>query len=331
MHAAVVDERRLQAQKENDLIYHALLPSEPALPPIDKFDAAKPVPIQETYASPDVAKLIGPDIFARLVPLAVHEQASVYSEEKAKLARAEADKSEEAEGEVAAGLASLGLPEAVNRFKGLLTGGGGGLGALALPNKEALGWAGEINSQEREEETSALLARLDRARRAVEHELEAVKADLDGESRECERLRAKHGPSKWTQPPSAALTKAFREDLRNQQAAFTSAAESDERIAALYGAIRGSIAQLQAPSGVGQLFSSTVDRAAAGGESAPSLLDLDVRQEEAEEREKVELRTLVGEVEERLGRLHRLKKERTDALKELKELVRSFMLDSTGR
>jgi hypothetical protein len=135
--------------------------------------------------------------------------------------------------------------------------------------------------------------------------------------------QAKHGSS-WTQPPSASLTKTFREDLRNQQAAFTSAAESDERIAALYGAIRASIIQLQAPSGVGQLFASTVDRAAAGGQAggqAPSLLDLGVEQEEAEERDKTELRTLVGEVEERLGRLHRLKKERTDALKELKELV----------
>lgn len=136
--------------------------------------------------------------------------------------------------------------------------------------------------------------------------------------------QAKHGSS-WTQPPSASLTKTLREDLRNQQAALASASESDERIGALYGAIRSSIGLLQAPAGVGSLFRSTVDRAAApdGVEPAPSLLDLDVRQEEADDREKARLRSLVGEVEERLGRLHRLRKERTDVLKELKELVRA--------
>lgn len=191
MHAAVVAERKTQAQKENDLIYHALLPAEAGLPPIDKFDAAKPVPIQETYATADVAKLIGPDIFQRLVPLQVHEQASVYSEEKAKLARAEADAAEEADGDVAAGLASLGLPEGLNRFRGMLVGGQGGLEALAMPGKEALGWAGEINGQEREEETGALLAKLDQAKGTVEHDLDWIKDELDKESRECERLRVR--------------------------------------------------------------------------------------------------------------------------------------------
>lgn len=353
MHAAVVAERKTQAQKENDLIYHALLPAEAGLPPIDKFDAAKPVPIQETYATADVAKLIGPDIFQRLVPLQVHEQASVYSEEKAKLARAEADAAEEADGDVAAGLASLGLPEGLNRFRGMLVGGQGGLEALAMPGKEALGWAGEINGQEREEETGALLAKLDQAKGTVEHDLDWIKDELDKESRECERLRvralrssfpstcalvadahmtppplpspqAKYG-SAWTQSPSASLTKTYREDLRNQQTAFASASQSDQRIAALYAAIRPSIAQLQAPAGLAQAFSQAVDRAASGGQPQ-NLLDLDVKQEEAEEQEKQDMRVLIGEVEERLGRLHRLKKERTDTLKELKELVGLFAL-----
>ena len=67
-----------------------------------------------------------------------------------------------------------------------------------MPNKEALGWAGEINGQEREEETGALLGRLDRAKAAVERDLQWVKDELDKESRECEKLRVRRRPD----PPS---------------------------------------------------------------------------------------------------------------------------------
>lgn len=190
-HATVVEERNVQAQKENNLIYHAILPAELSLAPIDKFDAAKPIPIQETYATADVAKLIGQDIFHRLVPLAVHEQASVYSEEKAKLVRFEVDRSEEADGDGQASLASLGLPEALNRYRGMLVGGQGGLEGLAIPGSVVLGWAGEVNQQEREEETQTMLARLDKAKSGVERDLNWIKEELDKESRECEKLRVR--------------------------------------------------------------------------------------------------------------------------------------------
>lgn len=190
-HATVVEERKVQAQKENNLIYHAILPAELSLAPIDKFDAAKPIPIQETYATADVAKLIGQDIFHRLVPLAVHEQASVYSEEKAKLVRFEVDRSEEADGDGQASLASLGLPEVLNRYRGMLVGGQGGLEGLAMPGSAVLGWAGEVNQQEREEETQTMLARLDKAKSGVERDLNWIKEELDKESRECEKLRVR--------------------------------------------------------------------------------------------------------------------------------------------
>lgn len=53
-----------------------------------------------------------------------------------------------------------------------------------------------------------------------------------------------------------------------------------------------------------------------------SLLDLDVGEEEGGEREKLEMKRLIGELEERLGRLSRFKKERAVCLDELKHLVR---------
>lgn len=51
------------------------------------------------------------------------------------------------------------------------------------------------------------------------------------------------------------------------------------------------------------------------------MLDLDVATEERGEKDLEEVKTLVGDIEERLGRLSRLKRERETSLKDLKELV----------
>jgi hypothetical protein len=75
-----------------DLIYSAVLPVPKALPAIDKTAVATAIPIQEVYGTPEVQNAIGTDVFVRLIPLSVHESASVYLEEKAKLVRGEDDR-----------------------------------------------------------------------------------------------------------------------------------------------------------------------------------------------------------------------------------------------
>ncbi len=51
-HATLCAEAKEQATKDNDLIYHDILPSEAALPQIEKLPAAAPITIQEVYANP---------------------------------------------------------------------------------------------------------------------------------------------------------------------------------------------------------------------------------------------------------------------------------------
>ena len=65
--------------------------------------------------------MIGQDFFLRLVPLSVHESASVYSEEKGKLVRGEVEKADSAEGEARSALDGLGvmaLMQELNKLKG---------------------------------------------------------------------------------------------------------------------------------------------------------------------------------------------------------------------
>ena len=93
------------------MIYNAVVPVPEALAVIDKLVVATPIHIHNVYGAPDVQKTIGQDSFIRLVPLSLHESASVYSEEKAKLVRAEVENVESAEVVARSALDGLGVKE----------------------------------------------------------------------------------------------------------------------------------------------------------------------------------------------------------------------------
>ncbi|XP_027697949.1 tyrosine-protein phosphatase non-receptor type 23 [Vombatus ursinus] len=70
------------AKKDNDFIYHEAIPALDTLQPVKGAPLVKPLPVNPTDPA-----VTGPDIFAKLVPMAAHEASSLYSEEKAKLLR----------------------------------------------------------------------------------------------------------------------------------------------------------------------------------------------------------------------------------------------------
>lgn len=183
----LTSEKRAEAQRENDLIYNAVPVAEATLPAVDKLVVANPITIQDVYASPEVQKVIGPDMFGKLIPLSVHKSASIYSEEKAKLARAEAEKADEADTDLAAGLDSLGLPSGLQKWKDLVA-GQDRAGTGTLP-RELEQWADEIEEAGGVAAIDALLNKLGAPRAAVTEELSTAGRELENESRECERMR----------------------------------------------------------------------------------------------------------------------------------------------
>ncbi|KAF6100742.1 protein tyrosine phosphatase non-receptor type 23 [Phyllostomus discolor] len=70
------------AKKDNDFIYHEAVPALDTLQAVKGAPLVKPLPVNPTDPA-----VTGPDIFAKLVPMAAHEASSLYSEEKAKLLR----------------------------------------------------------------------------------------------------------------------------------------------------------------------------------------------------------------------------------------------------
>lgn len=186
-HLATAQESKTNAERDNDLIYHALPVPETSLPPVDPLPLgtlATPITIQEIYAAPEVTALIGPDIFRRLVPLEVHEQASVYSEEKAKLVRQETERVESAGEEIKVLLSELAPRQRCEALRKLVA-GDEGHGVPAHVKR----WSDEVIRREQQEPVGGALRRLEDARRGCRDVLEGLGRELDDESRECERMR----------------------------------------------------------------------------------------------------------------------------------------------
>ncbi|GAA6031348.1 hypothetical protein JCM8097_005612 [Rhodosporidiobolus ruineniae] len=340
-HLALVSDAKSKAQKDNDIVYNEVVPSEASLAPIDKGkNVAEPITIHDVFATADVQKLVGPDLFTRLIPLAVHEAASLYSEEKAQLVRAEVDRVELADEELASALEYMGLPASLARFQR----GDAALQSLVDPGPQVRGWADEVRAGESgsgaagasslhslpsggagEGPVSALFSRLSSLSAAAASTLQSLPGLLDAESRQTESLRAKYG-AHWTQSPAAAegAVKSFRADLKAHQGSLDEAGRADEKARGLWESIRADVALLASPSSeaLEQAFAEVVTRAQALGPGGQERSLLDVEGEE-EGREEEETGRRVEGVKEALSRLGKIKKERGEVLRDLKEKVQN--------
>uniref|UniRef100_A0A3P8WBE2 Tyrosine-protein phosphatase non-receptor type 23 n=1 Tax=Cynoglossus semilaevis TaxID=244447 RepID=A0A3P8WBE2_CYNSE len=100
------------AKKDNDFIYHESVPSLETLASVKGAPLVRALPVNPT--DPTVT---GPDLFAKLVPMAAHEASSLYSEEKAKLLRDVMSKIESKNDTLEQFMDSLGLePESVDNL-----------------------------------------------------------------------------------------------------------------------------------------------------------------------------------------------------------------------
>ncbi|KIJ16426.1 hypothetical protein PAXINDRAFT_113542 [Paxillus involutus ATCC 200175] len=313
-HLQVCTDRKNEAQRENDLIYNAVLPSVDALPNIDKASVATPITIQEVYSAPDVQKIIGQDLFIKLIPLSVHESASVYSEEKAKLVRKEVENAESAEVEVRSALEAMGVQKGLGRFKAMAEGGIGGEEEIPL---EVRRWREDIGVMEDRESVDTLMREMTRLKDAVKSELGGISRDLEVESGECESMRVKYDHL-WSQEPSSSLNKSLRQDLKSRLSALDVAASSDQQVSTLWESVKGDILLLLSP-GVEELFRASAQR----GAPTESLLDLDIGSEAHDEQERTRIGQYTSEIEECLGRIKKITYERNEVLRDLKEKIQA--------
>ncbi|KAK9473884.1 BRO1-like domain-containing protein [Dipodascopsis tothii] len=232
--AAVLDAQLDTLEKDNDFVYHTVVPAAAGLPEVAALEAAKPTPMAELYKDQDITKITGRDTFEKLIPVSVAEQSSLYAEETAKIVRAEGERVDVADEEAASTLDFLGLPAALKsvRMAAALAGTDGGL------DDRVVAWATKVRAAPPYD-----VAELDKLKADIYQTVQHAKTLLAAEERECEDARARFGPH-WTQSPSAALTSTLTTDIRNIMDSLWSATATDKKLAAQYAAVRDDVALL---------------------------------------------------------------------------------------
>ena len=303
-----------ELSKDNDYIYHQSVPAEASLSAVAKLPAAKPIPVSELYAGQDIQRITGPDLFAKIVPLAVTESASLYDEEKAKLVRAETERVDLANSEMAASLDYLRLPGALQVLKG-------GFDQDIMPDEDFRTWCDDVAGHEN---PISIFDTLKIDKDSIVTVLDRSTKQLDMEESVCEKMRSKY-EGEWTQQPSSRLTTTLRRNIRNYREALDEAAKSDGQLYTKFRQNEADFEEMRTAAQSGDadaLFqravahvkarSSNVSSPAGG---APNLLDDDFEDGSPSVMEQI------SRAEEILKKLNLIKRERNQVLKDLKEKV----------
>jgi len=317
--SATCSEKLKQATHDNDMIYSDTVPQESVIQPIDRLKAVKSVSISELYGANEINKVIGPDIFAKLIPLSVHESASMYSEEKAKLVRAETERCDLANGELDASLDYMKLPSALEKFRHQNDREDVSLDEFANPTREVRDWADRIRDEETtKSKVAELVDALEALKDRAKDMLDKVALSLDEEMRGCEQMRVKYG-DQWNQQPSSSLTTSFRDDLRNHRMSFDQGNSSDRQILQRWeqvardvsilrqGAASEDLARIFAEALAGIITPEKKDRG--------SLLDIDIDSGV----NKSSTTQKVKRIESALDKLYQVRTERKETMEDLKE------------
>ncbi|EON98942.1 putative vacuolar protein-sorting protein bro1 protein [Phaeoacremonium minimum UCRPA7] len=313
-HLSTVQDKLKELSKDNDYIYHQTVPAEASVAPVAKLPAAKPIPVKDLYAGQDIERITGPDLFAKIVPLAVTESASLYDEEKAKLVRAETERVDLANSEMAASLDYLRLPGALQVLKG-------GFDSDILPDEDFRTWCDDVAGHEN---PISIFDTLRIEKDAIISILDRSSKQLDMEESVCEKMRSKY-EGEWTQQPSSRLTTTLRSDIRNYREALDEASRSDGQLAAKFRQSQGEFEEMRSAAQNGDvdgLFQSAVSKVKAKSSNIgspaveqPNLLDADFDDNGPSVMEQIR------KVEEILKKLNLIKRERNQVLKDLKEKV----------
>jgi hypothetical protein len=319
---AAITEKLTEFTRDNDMIYHQTVPTEASLPSIPKLPAAKAIPVSELYQGQDIQRIIGPDIFQRIVPMSVTESASLYDEEKAKLIRAEAERCETADDELATSLDYLKLPGSLNILKGGLDQESMGV------DEEFRNWCAELAGHSPFNPTFEQL-RADK--QAILLTLDTSMKQLDMEESVCEKMRSKYG-GEWTQQPSSRLTSTLRTDSRSYRSAVEEASTSDSQLYSTFRQYESDFDEMRSAGETDEadvLYQRAMIKAGAGkknsGVQSPGGAGLDegnLLDDDFADQSQMSVAEQIQQVEELIRKLQLVKRERTQVLKDLKEKVR---------
>ncbi|KAF2152138.1 vacuolar protein-sorting protein bro1 [Myriangium duriaei CBS 260.36] len=316
-HLSTCTEKLTELTKDNDFIYHQIVPAEASLTAIPKLPAAKAIPVNELYKDQDITRIIGQDIFQRIVPMSVTESASLYDEEKAKLIRAEAERVEVANDELAASLDYLKLPGSLNILKG-------GLDQENGVDPEFRRWCEELSGYQG---FGSSFEQINNMKGTIFRSLDDASRKLDMEESVCEKMRAKCGPD-WTQEPSSRLTSTLRSDIRSYRSAIEEAAVSDGQLFNMFRQNESDMEEMRSAGETDEadvLYQRAMVKAGAArtnGQDVKSSSGIEGNLlDDIDDDSKRTVTEQIAAVEELVRKLNLVKRERVETLKNFKEKI----------
>ncbi|KAJ2390113.1 bck1-like resistance to osmotic shock, partial [Coemansia sp. RSA 2603] len=238
--AANITEELSRANNDNDVIYNEPVPNTSTLPALEAASVVSNFDINKFYASEERSNVVGGELFARLIPMSVHESSSLYSEEMAKMLRAEEDKVNLADGELQDALSFMKMPGSLKRFERPLSlsgqGGRSGVNAilaeLAEPSRAVREAANSVQASERTNPLSETRARVDGQRIRATDELADLSRMLDDEQYASEQILTEYAsePLFVGYQPSSRAAAFFREQMDENQKKLADAASLDNSI-----------------------------------------------------------------------------------------------------
>jgi len=203
----------LQAEKENDTIYHDIVPALGKLSSIEAKTMVKPTPFTETAKFP-----VEKDPFGKLIPYYITEKLSVYSEKKDTLMRGLSRQIDENNQLAIATLSSLNLPGAIEALETNKTGG-------IPPSMQE-----KINNFRKEGGIKLVLELQETLKKLAEEDeniLTLSLKKLDDEETEDGQMRQQYG-SRWFRTPSHTLTLNLRQDAAKYKGHVDHARKSND-------------------------------------------------------------------------------------------------------
>lgn len=106
--------------KDNDLIYHDIIPSTVTIAEPKPMDSAKVIPLNKIEIFSQINEYNYDNFLKNVVPINIHELLSYYSEEKSQLLRNELDELDVSNKELSTFLEHLKLPKALTNIKEII-------------------------------------------------------------------------------------------------------------------------------------------------------------------------------------------------------------------
>jgi len=319
---ALVTEKKKQAIKDNDIVYQEAVPNADTLEAPEKLCVVKNLNFVDICPGghKEAQGIIGQDIFHRLIPISVHEASSLYSEEKAKILRAEMDRCDNADADFQLLMETEDIANTINKAKDALKNEGISKNMVSFPEEIATYCNLVQQESQAGKSITSTIASLNALQMKARENLNSIGLELDKEQREYD-LKMQMYNTKWTQESSITASANIRQNLKKYRTSLDEAITADNIVISKYNANKNSIDSLHQP--VEKVKEDYIDSIMSEhNKKEPTVNLIDVNMDDVESKKQDE-KEMIDKIETLIMNLKGCQGERKKLIDELKYRIQN--------